>query len=74
MEENLREVFVRTLKINSAEVIDSLSYNEIPEWDSLAHMILVAAIEEEFDIMIDVDDVIAMSSFLEAKTIVAKNL
>jgi hypothetical protein len=31
MEENLREVFVRTLKINSAEVIDSLSYNEIPE-------------------------------------------
>ncbi|EAS46264.1 hypothetical protein GB2207_05869 [marine gamma proteobacterium HTCC2207] len=37
-------------------------------------MILVAAIEEEFDIIIDVDDVIAMSGFLEAKTIVAKNL
>jgi len=74
MEERLREVFVDSLKISAAEVIDSLSYNEIPQWDSLAHMVLIAAIEIEFDIMIDVDDVIAMSSFSEAKKIVTKNI
>lgn len=74
MEERLRQVFVDSLKISETEVIDSLRYNEIPQWDSLAHMVLIAAIEVEFDIMIDVDDVIAMSSFLEAKKIVTKNI
>lgn len=72
MEERLRQVFIDSLKISADEVTDSLSYNEIPQWDSLAHMVLIAAIEVEFNIMIDVDDVIAMSSFLEAKKIVAK--
>lgn len=72
MEERLRKVFIDSLKISADEVTDSLSYNEIPQWDSLAHMVLIAAIEVEFNIMIDVDDVIAMSSFLEAKKIVAK--
>ena len=37
-------------------------------------MALVAAIEEGFDIMIDAEDVIDMSSFAKAKEIVAKYL
>jgi len=37
-------------------------------------MTLIAAIEEGFDIMIDAQDVIDMSSFSKAKQIVAKHL
>ncbi|ACM92125.1 hypothetical protein NAMH_1601 [Nautilia profundicola AmH] len=37
-------------------------------------MTLVAAIEDEFDIMLDTDDIIDMSSFAKAKEIVAKYL
>jgi hypothetical protein len=37
-------------------------------------MALIAAIEEGFDLMLDAEDVIDMSSFLKAKEIVTKYL
>ncbi|TWO67897.1 acyl carrier protein [Caenimonas sedimenti] len=74
MNEKLRQVFATALALEPAQVGDSLKYAESPAWDSVAHMALVAAIEEAFGIMIDAEDVIDMSSFAEAKRIVAKYL
>jgi acyl carrier protein len=72
MEEKLKKVFADSLGIDKDLVTDALKYNLIPEWDSVAHMSLVAAIEDEFDIMLDTDDIIDMSSFKKAKEILAK--
>lgn len=72
MEQKLKLVFASSLGIDESLVHDGLRYAEIPEWDSVAHMALVASIENEFDIMIDTEDVIDMSSFEKAKQIVAK--
>ena len=47
----------------------SLAYRSIPEWDSVAHMQVVAEIEDAFDIMLEIDDVIGMSSFEVTKSI-----
>lgn len=74
MDDKLRAIFIESLKINASDVVDGLRYSEIPQWDSVAHMALIAAIEEGFDIMLDAEDVIEMSSFLKAKDIVAKHL
>jgi len=74
MEEKLKEVFAIALDINKSKVNDNLKYNEIEEWDSVAHMTLVAEIEDAFDIMLDTDDIIDMSSFLKSKEIVSKYL
>ncbi|MDX9859024.1 MAG: acyl carrier protein [candidate division Zixibacteria bacterium] len=68
----LKQVFAEALQIDIARVADNLEYNSIPEWDSVAHMSLVAAIDSAFDIMLDTDDVIDMSSFAEAKKILAR--
>ena len=70
--EKLRQVFAESLAIDSARITDDLRYATIPEWDSVAHMALVAAIEAAFDIMLDTDDVIDMSSFTKAQEILAK--
>ena len=74
MEDKLRAIFTESLNINASNVVDGLRYSGIPQWDSVAHMALIAAIEEGFDIMLDAEDVIDMSSFLKAKEIVAKHL
>ena len=74
MEEKLRKVFAESLSIDISKITDKLKYNEIEEWDSVAHMTLVADIEDAFDIMLDTDDIIDMSSFAKAKEIVAKYL
>lgn len=70
--EKLREIFANALEIGKEMVIDSLEYNSIPQWDSVAHMSLVAAIDDGFDIMMETDDVIDMSSFGKAKEILRK--
>lgn len=74
MENKLKRIFAENLGIEEGIVTDDLRYASIPQWDSVAHMALVAAIEEGFDIMIDTEDVIDMSSFKKAKEIVTKNL
>lgn len=68
----LQQIFADSLEIDAAQAVDELTYNSIPEWDSVAHMALVSEIEDAFDIMLDTDDVLDMSSFAKAKEILAK--
>ncbi|KGR86915.1 acyl carrier protein [Lysinibacillus boronitolerans] len=70
--EKLQQIFAQSLEIDAIHVVDELTYNSIPEWDSVAHMALVAEIEDQFDVMLDTDDVLDMSSFAKAKEILAK--
>lgn len=43
--------------------VTTTAYGTTPEWDSVAHMQLVAALEDAFGIMLETDDVIAMSDY-----------
>ncbi|HKK20484.1 MAG TPA: acyl carrier protein [candidate division Zixibacteria bacterium] len=70
--DKLRQIFAEALEIPKGRISDSLEYNTVPEWDSVAHMALVAAIDNGFDIMMETDDVIDMSSFGKAKEILKK--
>ncbi|MCW8090336.1 acyl carrier protein [Alteromonas sp. ASW11-130] len=70
--EKLKQVFCQALGIEADQVTDSLTYNTIEEWDSTAHMILVAELEDTFDVMLDTDDIIDMSTVGKAKEILAK--
>lgn len=70
--ERVREVFAKSLGIGLDEVTEALSYNARSEWDSVAHMVLVAALEEAFGIMLDTSDIIDMSSVEKAIEILKK--
>lgn len=69
--EKLAKVFADTFGISEAETKE-LQYQGIEAWDSVGHMTLVAAIEDEFGISMDTDDIIDMSSFEKAQEILAK--
>lgn len=70
--QTLHQAFSSSLGIALEQVNDELKYNTIVEWDSTAHMILIAEIENQFNLMLDTDDIIDMSSVAEAKRILAK--
>lgn len=55
-----------------AEQAKTLKYQEIPAWDSVGHMGLMAQIEEQFDIMMEPDDIIDFSNFEKGKEILAE--
>jgi acyl carrier protein len=49
-----------------------LVYQDYPAWTSIGHMILVAALESEFDTMLETDDILEMSNFEKAVSIMSK--
>ena len=58
--------------IEKKDFSENLEYNSIPQWDSIGHMTLVAAIEEKFNITIDTDDIVDFSSFKKGVEILKK--
>jgi acyl carrier protein len=69
----LKNAFVEAVGVSPESDFNALVYGSTVGWDSVAHMALVAAIEEAFGIMLPTDDVIDMSSFLKSREIVAKH-
>lgn len=69
--EKYTEAFTATFEINKSET-EGLAYQDITAWDSAGHMGLIAAIEENFNIMLDPDDIIDLSSFEKGKEILKK--
>jgi len=71
--ESLVKVFADALAIAPARINDQLAYNSIEEWDSTAHMVLVAAIEQHFGVMLETQEVLGLSSFDKAKEILGRH-
>lgn len=71
-ENKLKNAFVKSLEVAENQITDELAYNSIKAWDSTAHMILIAELEDVFEIMLDTDDIIDMSSYAKAREILQK--
>ena len=70
--EKYNQAFIESLEVTEDQ-LNGLQYQEIPNWDSVGHMGLMAAIEDAFDIMMDTDDIIDLSSYEKGKEILAAN-
>ncbi len=64
--------FIETFEITEDQLA-GLKYQDIAAWDSVGHMGLIAALEDAFDIMMDTDDIIDLSSYEKGKEILAKD-
>jgi acyl carrier protein len=67
-----KNIFVEAFALGSDVDVTSLEYQAIPEWDSVGHMNLIGEIEDSFDIMMDIDDVIDFSSFTKGIELLEK--
>jgi acyl carrier protein len=70
----LRRLFMDIFDIDEDEFDDALSYEETPDWDSLGHMKMVAALTEELGVEFDIEEVMAMETVGKIKSIVASKL
>ena len=67
-----QDIFIKSLSIDSNKFNENIKYNEIPEWDSIGHMTLIAALEEEYKISLETDDIVDFSSFKRGIEILKK--
>ena len=70
--EKYEQAFCEALEI-TGDKLKGLNYQDIPQWDSVGHMGLISAIEDAFDIMMDTDDIVDLSSYEKGKEILAAN-
>ena len=66
------QVFMDSFSISEDKLCADLEYNSIPEWDSVGHMAMIANLEDAFDIIMEMDDIIDFSSYAEGKKILEK--
>ncbi len=63
MEERIKNVMAAAFGIDVADISDDASPDTITGWDSIGHMKLVVALEEEFGIQFNDDQIAELLNF-----------
>lgn len=66
------EIFKKSLNIEGKALNKNIKYNEIDEWDSIGHMTLISALEEEYKITFETDDIIEFNTYKKGIEILKK--
>jgi acyl carrier protein len=69
--ERLNDIFRDVFDDESICVSPSTTANDIEDWDSLSHITLVSAVEDEFRMKFSMKEVVGMQNVGEMATIVA---
>ena len=60
----LKEIIARVMRVDITVITEQSSTNTIAEWDSLGHIRLVLALEEEFNLILNENQIEQMTSFV----------
>jgi acyl carrier protein len=60
--EKLRHLFADCLDLPVGQITQSLSQDQIPSWDSVATVTLIAEIEEVFGVSFEIDELLELTS------------
>tara|TARA_Y100001978_G_C23683075_1_gene430199 strand:- start:732 stop:965 length:234 start_codon:yes stop_codon:yes gene_type:complete len=63
--EELIKIVAETLRVDPSKLSNLSKMTDIPEWDSLSHMSLIAELEEKYNIQFTGDDIASMQSISE---------
>ena len=70
--EKYNNAFVEVFGAKIEELNDNYGKETVEEWDSVHQLSLVAQFEEAFDIMLDPEDIMDLTSYAKGKEILAK--
>jgi len=70
----LDEIFLSVFNWETLPSKTSINKNAIEMWDSMIQLNLVSAIESEFDIVIALDEALAITSYSVAESVIAKHI
>lgn len=72
--ETLNEVFRDVFDDENISVTDNTTSNDIEDWDSLEHINLLAAVEQEFGVKFNMGQVVSMKNVGEMADIIISQL
>lgn len=66
-------IFKKIFGVDDSQLTDNFDIMNVEQWDSVAQMELISALEDEFDIMFDPDDIIEFNSYIIGKELLKRN-
>lgn len=70
--EKLNEIFCEVFSVDASALGADFDKNSVEGWDSVHQLSLTSAVEDEFDIMLDAEDILECTSYENVKNILAK--
>lgn len=70
--EKLNKIFCEVFSVEETALNSEFNKCTVEGWDSVHQLSLTSAIEDEFDIMLDAEDILEFTSYDNAKKILAR--
>lgn len=70
--ERLNHIFCEVFSVEEETLNSEFNNKTVDGWDSVRQLSLTTAIEDEFDIMLDAEDILDFTSYENAKAILGK--
>lgn len=65
--EKLNQIFCEVYSVEESVLNENFINTNVETWDSIHQLSMVAAIEETFDLMMDAEDILEMTSYENVK-------
>ena len=69
--EKLNQIFCEVYSVEESALNENFVNTNVETWDSIHQLSMVAAIEEAFDLMMDAEDILEMTSYENVKRLLA---
>lgn len=70
--ERLNKIFCEVFSVEASTLNSEFNKCNIEGWDSVRQLSLTTAVEDEFDIMLDAEDILEFTSYDNVKKVLAK--
>ena len=70
--EKLNNIFCEVFSVEETALNADFDNTTVDGWDSVHQLSLTSAVEDEFDIMLDAEDILEFTSYDNAKKVLAK--
>lgn len=70
--EKLNKIFCEVFSVEESALNSNFDKCNVEGWDSVRQLSLTSSVEDEFDIMLDAEDILEFTSYDNAKAVLAK--
>lgn len=70
--EKLNKIFCEVFSVEESALDSEFNNCSVEGWDSVRQLSLTSSVEDEFDIMLDAQDILEFTSYDNAKNVLAK--
>ncbi|MBQ0153396.1 MAG: acyl carrier protein [Bacteroidales bacterium] len=65
-------IYIQVFGATIEQLNEHFSKQNVPDWDSVHQLNIVSLMEDEFNIMLDPEDIMACTSYIAGKNILSK--